>query len=35
MQIMASHGEEGNGSEGLNWIEGKVKKMKKKHMSLL
>ena len=31
MQIMASHGEEGNGSEGLNWIEGKVKKMKKKN----
>lgn len=31
MQIMASYGEEGKGSKGLNWIEGKVKKIKKKN----
>jgi glutamine amidotransferase len=32
MQIMASYGEEGKGSVGLNWIEGKVRKIEKKNI---
>ena len=34
MQIMASYGEEGKGSEGFNWIEGKVIKIVAKNLSL-
>jgi glutamine amidotransferase len=34
MQIMASYGEEGKGSPGLNWIEGKVRKIDKKNISV-
>ena len=34
MQIMATYGEEGRGSKGLNWIEGKVLKIKKKNFTI-
>lgn len=34
MQIMASFGEEGKGSKGLNWIEGNVTKIKVNNLSL-
>ena len=34
MQIMASYGDEGEGSKGLNWIEGNVTKIKANNLSL-
>jgi glutamine amidotransferase len=34
MQIMASYGEEGEGSKGFNWIEGNVSKIKANNLSL-
>lgn len=34
MQIMASYGEEGEGSKGFNWIEGNVTKIKVNNLSL-
>ena len=34
MQIMASYGEEGEGSKGFNWIEGNVTKIKTNYLSL-
>jgi imidazole glycerol-phosphate synthase subunit HisH len=34
MQIMASYGEEGEGSKGFNWIEGNVTKIKSNNLSL-
>jgi glutamine amidotransferase len=34
MQIMATYGDEGEGSEGFNWIEGNVTKIKANNLSL-
>jgi len=34
MQIMASYGDEGEGSKGFNWIEGNVNKIKPNNLSL-
>jgi len=34
MQIMASYGDEGEGSKGFNWIEGNVTKIKANNLSL-